>query len=194
MAVYLKRGHVYAFEPTDFAFAKLARNLALNPRLVDRVTVTQSFVAERAASVSSLIAYSSWPVTGDVQGERHPVHGGLAKDAGCGQTTLDDFVATECLENLSAIKIDTDGHEFAVLSGAGECLDRFRPIVVFEACEYLLRPPNRTFADFAALFASHRYAICDIHRRHRITAEQFHAKCPRGGSLDLLALPSERFA
>src|SRR3954470_4472656 len=31
LAEYLERGHVYAVEPTDFAFGKLRKNLALNP-------------------------------------------------------------------------------------------------------------------------------------------------------------------
>jgi hypothetical protein len=33
IAVHLDGGHVYAFEPTDFAYSKLARNLELNPNL-----------------------------------------------------------------------------------------------------------------------------------------------------------------
>ena len=38
------KGHVYAFEPTDFAFRKLNNNLQLNDALIERVTVFQQML------------------------------------------------------------------------------------------------------------------------------------------------------
>lgn len=191
-AAYLRGGHVYAFEPTDFAFAKLQRNVDLNPALSPRITLIRSFLAERVSPESVLVAYSSWPVTETGTAGRHPIHRGVAKEATCGQTTLDAFAAEQRLRVLSLMKIDTDGHEFAVLSGATECLRRYRPVVIFEACEYLMRPPRATFGDFETLFAEAGYAIFDGPRMHRLTGRDFEARCPAGGGLDLVALPSER--
>ncbi len=191
IADYLDRGHVYAVEPTDFAMAKLRRNLELNPTLSPRVTTVQSFVAAETAAVSDLSAYSSWPVTGDVQPEQHPIHKGLRRTASCGQTTLDALIATLGLRTVSLIKIDTDGHEFSVLSGGTNCLAALRPAVVFEACEYLLTPPRPTFQDFATLFSTHRYTICDGSHGQPINEPYFLRTCPKGGSVDLLALPNE---
>jgi FkbM family methyltransferase len=190
-AAYLQGGHIYAFEPTDFAFAKLQRNVELNPALSRRITLIRSFLAERVSPESVLVAYSSWPVAETGTAGRHPTHRGVAKQATCGQTTLDQFVAEQQLRVISLIKIDTDGHEFAVLSGAGECLRRYRPVVIFEACEYLMRPPRATFGDFEKLFARIGYAIFDGHRIQRLTEQDFAARCPVGGGLDLVALPSE---
>jgi hypothetical protein len=39
-------GKVYAFEPTDFAFGKLAANLALNPEIAARVTASQVMLTD----------------------------------------------------------------------------------------------------------------------------------------------------
>jgi FkbM family methyltransferase len=194
VAACLQRGQVYAFEPTAFAFAKLQRNLSLNPELARRVTALNMFVAERSAPTSDLVAYSSWPVAGAHAEGEHPVHKGIAKAATCGQTTLDEFIAERGLTAVALIKVDTDGHDFPVLAGAGHCLAQLRPVVIVEACEYLMRPPQPTFEDFAALFRSHRYTLCEGERLAPITAEEFRRRCPEGGGLDLIAVPDERLA
>jgi FkbM family methyltransferase len=192
IAAYLERGHVYAIEPTDVGFAKLRNNLTLNPQVSGRVTAIQSFIASESAPVSELVAYSSWPVNGNEATGRHPVHKGVQQAAHCGQVTLDALIEVQGIEKISLIKIDTDGHEFSVLSGGTRCLKELRPVVVFEACEYLLVPPGQTFDDFAALFNSHDYTICERARFQPISHEEFRRTCPSGGGLDLLALPNER--
>jgi FkbM family methyltransferase len=194
VAAYLRNGRVFAFEPTDFAFAKLQRNLELNPALSARVTAVRLFVADRVASTSEMVAYSSWPVGGEGTEHQHPVHKGVAKTASCGQTTLDAFVSSRQLSTLSLVKIDTDGHEFSVLSGARRCLTEQRPVVIFEACAYLMTPPAPTFEDFAGLFAEHDYFICHGERLDRISATEFAQRCPVGGGLDLVAVPKERYS
>ena len=118
-----------------------------------RVTAVQMFVGERSASESKLVAYSSWPVAGDDEVNKHPVHKGVAKGASCGQTSLDDYMVGQELSTVSVIKIDTDGNEFAVLSGATKCLTQHGPIVVFEACAYLMTKPAPVFEDFAGIVA-----------------------------------------
>jgi hypothetical protein len=55
-------GRVMAFEPTDFAFRKLRRNLDLNPQLASRVETLRCFLtANDGTSIPSAI-YSSWPL------------------------------------------------------------------------------------------------------------------------------------
>jgi len=192
VANYLDRGHVYAVEPTDFAFAKLGKNLALNPAVSARVTAIHSFVASENSPTSELIAYSSWPVAGSEDGRQHPVHRGVQQPAACGQVTVDALIDANGIQTVSLVKIDTDGHEFSVLSGASRCLKQLRPAVIFEACDYLLVPPRKTFDDFAALFASHEYTICERRDFRPISYQDFLRACPRGGGIDLLALPNER--
>jgi FkbM family methyltransferase len=192
VADYLERGHVYAVEPTDFAFAKLRQNLTLNPSVGGRVTAIQSFIASETAPISDLVAYSSWPVSGSDDARQHPVHKGVPQAAGCGQVTLDALIEQRGIERVSLVKVDTDGHEFSVLSGASRCLQKLRPAVIFEACEYLLKPPRPTFDDFAMLFRSHDYTIRERSTFRPINHQDFLRACPAGGGLDLLALPNER--
>ncbi|MGH8562306.1 MAG: FkbM family methyltransferase, partial [Nevskiales bacterium] len=110
----------------------------------------------------------------------------------CGQTTLDAFAADCGLTRLELVKIDTDGHEFAVLSGAVKCIERFRPVVLFEACEYLMTAPGATYADFEKFFERIGYTISLGINRGRLSAAEFHDKCPTGGSLDLIAVANEQ--
>src|SRR5262245_21451925 len=88
LAAHLTGGRVYAIEPTDYAFGKLEANLALNPDLARRVTAIQSLVADRDASQSTLLAYSSWPIAGEPARAQHPIHKGVNKATSCGQVKL----------------------------------------------------------------------------------------------------------
>jgi FkbM family methyltransferase len=181
---------VVSVEPTDYAFGKLSANVALNPNLHGRISTVRTFVADHSEPRSTLVAYSSWRVDREA-GDVHPVHRGTAMPAECGQITVDDLAATYLPVRTSVIKIDTDGHEYAVLSGAHRTLETARPAIVFEACEYLMMPPRHTFEDFERLFREHRYTICDLRSGRPIDAALFRRTCPSGGGLDLLALPDE---
>lgn len=46
--------------------------------------------------------------------------------------TLDSLLGTQEMTRLDALKIDVEGAEELVLRGATSCLDRYRPIVIFE--------------------------------------------------------------
>ncbi len=188
VAAILSRGRVIAVEPTDYAFDKLQRNISLNPHLSDRIVTIKSFIAAESSPASNLVAYSSWPVAGVNREGLHTVHQGAAKEAVCGQITLDDLVSTQDVDKVNFIKIDTDGHEFKVLSGAHETLERHKPVVLFEACEYLMRPPDPTFDDFAALLSAHGYSIYDSATLIPMDSPAFYRACPSGGSMDLIAV------
>jgi FkbM family methyltransferase len=130
-------GTVFAFEPTEFAYTKLLRNLSLNPELENvvrpfRVALSHSQDASARASY-----YSSWPIT-ESRNQLHPIHGGSARSAGGAEIdTLDRVVRHHEPDRLDAIKIDVDGDELDILQGGIETLTRFRPAVVMEYAPYL---------------------------------------------------------
>jgi FkbM family methyltransferase len=106
------QGKVYAFEPTGYAFEKLARNLALNPGLARRIAPIQTFISDTSTQAHHITAYSSWKVDAQPTGA-HPVHGGLIQAAdGVGAIAVDDFGQEHQIERVDFIKIDTDGHEY----------------------------------------------------------------------------------
>ena len=129
-------GKVYAFEPADFAFAKLKRNLALNPELQARTYPQQIFFAASSTEPLEREIYASWPLEGD--GTVHPKHRGrLVTTEHARVESLDNFVIREGITRLDLIKMDVDGHELPVLQGANDTLRRFQPTLVMEISPYI---------------------------------------------------------
>jgi FkbM family methyltransferase len=130
-------GTVLAFEPTEFAYTKLLRNLSLNPEFETVVWPFRVALAHRQDAPARASYYSSWPIKKS-RNQLHPIHGGLARSAeGAGIDTLDGIVQHQKPERLDAVKIDVDGDELGILRGATETLTRFRPAVVMEYAPYL---------------------------------------------------------
>jgi FkbM family methyltransferase len=190
---YAKRspaGHVFAFEPTSYAFAKLERNLELNPTLAARVTAIQSFVSSSPSARVPRKVYSSWKVSGARTGDTHKVHLGTAMDAeGVGAISLDTFCEENTVQRLDLIKIDTDGHELGVLQGARSTIARLRPTIVFEVGLYLLEERGVTFDDYLSLFQSMQYAVFNLGARVELDAENFRRHIPQRSTVDLVARP-----
>ncbi len=134
-----ERGRVYAFEPTDFAVAKLRANLKANPALESRVEVQQAFLVEDSDQALAGTLASSWPVDGTVPD--HAQMGSRAMAAsGAVAVTVDSAMEAAGSPKVRLIKLDVDGHEFEVLKGARRLLGRDRPIIVMELAPYVFQP------------------------------------------------------
>src|SRR5260370_653679 len=95
-------GHVLAFEPADFAFAKLKRNLALNPDLAARTRAEQIMLSATPSGQPQEKIYASWPLETDVT--IHPKHRGrLVSTQDASVDTLDHFVAHQTINGLDLI-------------------------------------------------------------------------------------------
>lgn len=184
-----KYGKIYCFEPTDFAFEKLQSNIRLNgDAFTGRMHTYQTFVSDNNSTESVLKAYSSWPVDGD-QEDMHPVHRGLAKSAAKNQLTLDYFAEANNLHRIDLVKIDTDGHELAVLNGAKKIIAQYRPRIVFELATYLLEEQEQSVDDIIKVFGSSNYELTDLLSGQTLTVENARKLVPPKGSIDVLAMP-----
>ncbi len=65
--------------------------------------------------------------------------------------TLDNFVMQESIQKIDLIKIDTEGTEHFILSGAHETIERFKPIII---CETLF---NKIEAELEEIMKAHGY-------------------------------------
>jgi FkbM family methyltransferase len=138
-------GKVLAFEPTAFAFAKLQRNLALNPSLAPQVEALHCFLGARDAASAPDRIFAGWPLAG---GENlHAKHRGepLAT-AGAVTRSLDAVLAERGVGRVDFVKLDVDGYEGEVLAGAREMMARDRPIFVLELSPYVLEERGASFA------------------------------------------------
>ena len=184
-------GRVYAFEPADFAFAKLQANLALNPELDSRTFPRQILLSATAAEPVETEIYASWPLR--AANGVHPKHRGmLVTTKGAAVDTLDLFARREGIERLNLIKMDVDGHELPVLQGGLETLKRFRPILVMELSPYVHRERGHDFASFVELLHEARYSLQDAKnwRALPLDAGKLDALIPDGASINAIARPA----
>ena len=95
-------GKVYAFEPSDFGFAKLRRNLALNPELEARTVARQILLSASGSDPAERLIYASWPLQS--VDPVHPKHRGRLVPADHAIVdTLDDFVDRERISRLDTM-------------------------------------------------------------------------------------------
>jgi FkbM family methyltransferase len=115
------QGAVYAFEPTDFAFEKLTRNVSLND--APHVHAIKAALSNRNAERQAIAYRSSWRTAG----------GRNDGDAFVDFIRLDDWCAGNGVKEVGLIKIDIDGNEFEALAGGIQLIERSRPVIVMEA-------------------------------------------------------------
>jgi len=192
-AALVTEGRVYAFEPTHYAVSKLKRNLELNPDLMSRVTVVQTFVSVADSVQPDITAYASWRVNGSARNDKHAVHGGESKSTeGVDAISLDGFVERNGIRRVDFIKIDTDGHELEVLKGAQKLIGKLRPTVIFELGMYVMRERDIEFSDYLSYFDSMDYMLFNSRNFKRIDATNYRRHIPAKATIDIMAMPRER--
>jgi FkbM family methyltransferase len=72
---------------------------------------------------------------------------------------LDDLVDQEGLNDVGIIKLDIEGAEFSVLSGATRTLENFRPLLLLELSDASLRRQGSSAAEVVGLLTSLGYEI-----------------------------------
>lgn len=184
-------GCVVAIEPSDEAFAKLSRNMSINPDLRGRVRLRQLLLAASVDTAAPPALYASWPLhpTGPV----HPKHGGrLVATAGASVDTLDLVMARERLERLDVIKLDVDGFEARVLEGGFGTLHRCQPVIVMELAPYLHAEAGGSFADLIRLLreADYRAVEAGNGRSVPLDVDDLERRIPEGASLNVVARAS----
>jgi FkbM family methyltransferase len=145
------QGRVIAVEPTEYAFAKLQRNLTLNPDLAPRVTALQCFLGTSDAAPAIDRVYAGWPLAGGR--ELHPKHRGEPMSTrGATMRRLDSVLDAHGRPRVGFVKLDVDGYECEVLAGAAAMLARDRPVFVLELSPYVLVEHGASLERLMAFF------------------------------------------
>lgn len=186
MAEHYGTSTVYSFEPTIYAFEKLNKNLSLNPKLKDRVIPINCFVSEKSGISERKEAFSSWKIDGSET--HHPIHGGINQQASDRKYSLDDFIAERNIEKLDFIKIDVDGFEWDVLSGARQTIIKYKPLIVFEFMGYPADNLLDSFEKFYKYFEDIGYVLKNASNGKRLSPANILKSVPKYGGIDILAI------
>jgi FkbM family methyltransferase len=179
---------VLAFEPTDFAFRKQARNLDLNPELTKRVTAYQCFLAAKDEAPIPSAIYSSWPLTEGTDrhakhlGQEMPTKAALAR-------SVDSVLAEQRMGPVQLVKLDVDGFECEILRGATNLLQADRPIFVMELAPYVLEERGTSLDELLSFFLPNGYTLHDEQTERPLpsTASELQKLIADGESLNVIA-------
>jgi FkbM family methyltransferase len=153
-------GRVLAFEPTDYAFRKLSRNLELNPELAQRVTAHHCFLTAADASPVPSGIYSSWPLAKEAG--LHAKHLGREMRTEAARARSVDSVLSEYpARTVQLVKLDVDGFECDVLRGASRMLSTMRPVFVMELAPYVLVERGASLEEMLSFFVPNGYSFFD---------------------------------
>jgi FkbM family methyltransferase len=183
-------GRVFAFEPTNYAFTKLLENRSLNPLLAPSIVAEQVMLVDSPSTPVAREIFSSWPLVGSEK--RHPEHLGVSKSTtGARSMTLDEYVEHNGIRRLSLIKLDVDGNEPTVLTGAQQTMKQFQPVFVIELAPYLHSEESGIFESMVELFFSRGYVMNDIGSGKRLPLDplQIRRCIPNGSSINIIVRP-----
>lgn len=127
-------GHVFSFEPNPTTLAKLKANVSLNRR----TAIVQTF--PEAVSDDEGVALFSCHPQHNLSAIAYEPH--QPDTVAVSTTSLDALVSNRRLAGpVAGIKLDTEGHELAALSGASRLLEMWSPWLIVEFNTTLL-PSN----------------------------------------------------
>lgn len=152
-----KNSKIISFEPTDFAFEKLKKNVESNPKLRDRINIFQNFVGTNLVPEN---IYSSWSLTSNES--KHELHKGiLKKTENAKMVSLDEFVNQNNISGDTIIKCDVDGYELEVFKSGEKFLKNFKPHIILELAPYLYDEYNYNYRDLINFFMGFNYEFFD---------------------------------
>jgi FkbM family methyltransferase len=171
-------GRVVAFEPTDFAFAKLQKNVSLNPRL--SVETVRMALADHTRARQEVDFRASWQTNGT------RANGTSTVDI----IRLDEWAEQHQLSNVDLIKLDVDGFEYPVIAGGLTTIGRTRPTFIIEATGLHFADPAKN--PFKVL-QSFGYDFWDMGEQQRLTFDSVRARLSDADpffSINLVAKPA----
>lgn len=191
-----EKGRLYAFEPTQYAFLRLNKNIQLNPGLNQSIRPLQIFLSDHVNNCSGPVS-ASWNIAKPITDpQRNSLDQGFPCSTNGAQTiTLDEWVQSEGLEKISLIKIDVDGNEPKILRGARDTLRRFRPKIFIEFSPIHFEHSSDKFSDLINELKHAGYRFLSLQGKHLSNdSVELEKSIPRGVLLNVLGVPSENLS
>ncbi len=185
-------GRVLAFEPSSRERELLESNIVRNH-------LTQVVVDSRALG-NEQNSHAVLHLADDQHGGQNTLgtvvyeNVRLVRDAEVEMTTLDHVVAERGLDSVDVVKIDVEGAEFAVLSGAYGILTAPRPVIMMELQDDSLVAQGSSGREVIAVLSRFGYELyCYAITNHQRLLRRFEDREASVGQ-DVVAVPAEKKA
>lgn len=166
-------GEVFAIEPNPCLYHKLQKAFSLNG-------FKNCHILQCACSSSADIANFFIDESDHTQSRVTQEGVGIEIQA----LTL-DHILKHVKKPISFIKIDVEGYEFDVLSGAAEIIDKHRPVIVFETGMHT----SEQILEIRKLLNSLNYEVIGVLHEWGIEAKELSSKMTERSHCNILALP-----
>jgi len=176
-------GRAVAFEPTPHNLLRLRRNLALNA--LDYVRCEPMALADQEGPSDFFVADNGNEGLGSLAS-----HDDANRRITVTTTTLDAWCASNNVTTVDVLKIDVEGAEQRVLTGARAMLaPRRRPVILFEADDSRAAPFPGGVGAVKRLLREHGYRV---YRYDGVSLAEVGLTEPHAGE-DLLGLSPDHF-
>lgn len=144
---------VHAAEPNPGAVAMLRRHLQAND-LEESTTVHECALSDAVGSgVLGVPPQTGLATLGSV------THLPDREDLIVERMSLDGLVERHHITRVDAIKIDTEGHELRVLQGAENVIARWRPFLLLEAVDTMMKRHGYGWHELSTFLNRHGYRV-----------------------------------
>jgi FkbM family methyltransferase len=123
-------GHVHAFEPNPYTFQRLKINVSVNE--LTNVNIYDCALGESNSNIQFNIFPKDFCNSG--MSSKY-METAKTRKIDVVQKTLDSFIEENNINKVDFIKMDIQGAEMDMLTGAAGTISRFRPTIFTEACE-----------------------------------------------------------
>lgn len=181
---------VYCIEP-GAANVKIMQERYAND---SRVVIYKIGCSDEKKILRNVTWLNAWLI-GDPTTISYPVSPGACDVEGYALVDIEldtvDNLFKDTPEEIAFIKIDVDGYDYKVLTGAIQLINRCRPVIYIElSCYYETVEPGsvQRFIDFVV---TNKYIFIDL-AGHICSPEYISAEFPHHSSCDVFLCPSEK--
>lgn len=155
-------GRVYSFEPSPYACSVLEIRQRLG-RLPANIELTAKALSDAPGSLELRTPLKASGSLGFGTASFNRARAGAVRVDEVEVTTIDDFVAARGIARIDFIKLDIEGWEHHALRGGAEALRRWKPALLAEVDDPMLRASGTSAAELWDFLAGlgYRAALLD---------------------------------
>ena len=179
-----RTGRIVLFEPSVSACRRARLNLLLNGvnAQIENAAVTDS---------SGMVLYHQVVDGFKTMGAlRRPASKDPVRNRQVRSVSLDDYCRTGSCDRIDFLKIDAEGAELDVISGAAFVLEELRPVILCEVLDWVTEPWGYQAKEIVANLSSYDYQWFDIDGDGALSEHVIRSAYP--DIRNFLAVPEER--